>query len=287
MDPPRRPGSGWLQNADRNNKNQPSLAPTPDRSKVTRTIPLPAELILDRERELAAAAANALRTTLAKEPATAAEKCRPTCTVSVANLPNVGRGIIACGHVFCFSCIHQWTKSANRCPGCRVVVRRIIKTMSTADLVKEEARRQVSMSPLRFHNKKQRKRAQRRAARIKRPVPGVVTKCFRVRPKSLKPTPAQQRAAPHPEAPGGFLHAEAQAERAAARQRREERQEQQRQRQQQQQQARVMQPVQARGALAALAETIRAADAADVTDESDTDDVPAEEVRDETWMDVR
>lgn len=34
-------------------------------------------------------------------------------------------------------------------------------------------------------------------------VAGVVTKCFRVRPQSLKPTPAQQRAAPHPQVGNG------------------------------------------------------------------------------------
>jgi len=45
MDPPRRPGSGWLQNTGGNSKNQPVLAPTPDGSKITRTVPLPADLV--------------------------------------------------------------------------------------------------------------------------------------------------------------------------------------------------------------------------------------------------
>ena len=44
MDPPRQPGSGWLQNAG-GNKNQPTLAPTPDPSQITRAAPLPADLI--------------------------------------------------------------------------------------------------------------------------------------------------------------------------------------------------------------------------------------------------
>ncbi|CAM9254010.1 unnamed protein product, partial [Hapterophycus canaliculatus] len=259
MDPPRRPGSGWLENADRNSKNQPVIAPTPDRSKVTRTIPLPPELIarnegLSEEEEEARKAEQARK---AREDREKEEE--ELCAICYDRLPNVGRGVIACGHVFCFSCIHLWTKSANRCPGCRVVIRRIIKTMTPADVSKEEARKRVRSPPLsrdnvrRFKNNKQRKRAQRRAARVKHPVAGVVTKCFRVRPSSLKPTPAQQRAAPHPER---------EARRQQQRQQ-EQQQRQQQQQQQQQQQARVMQPVQARGALAALAEAIRQVDAAE------------------------
>lgn len=47
------------------------------------------------------------------------------------------------GHVYCFQCIHQWCKTQNDCPGCRVEIKRIVKTLSADDVAKEEARQKV------------------------------------------------------------------------------------------------------------------------------------------------
>ncbi|CAN0057680.1 unnamed protein product [Pylaiella littoralis] len=225
MDPPRRPlGSGWLQNADSNNKNQPALAPTPDRSQITRTIPLPTDLVArngDKNDEVKNA--KELEKEENKEEEEEEEE-EQLCAICQDQLPDVGRGILACGHVYCFQCIHQWCKTQNDCPGCRVEIKRIVKTLSADDVAKEEARQKLDFER-KCSNKKQLARAKRRAKRVKIPMEDVVTKTIRIRPKSLKPTPAQQRAAPHPQAPGGWMHAEAQeAQRQAqaARQREED-----------------------------------------------------------------
>ncbi|CAN0242195.1 unnamed protein product [Ectocarpus sp. 13 AM-2016] len=102
--------------------------------------------------------------------------------------------------------------------------------------------------------RKQLKRARHRNSRAKNPAAGFVTKTVRVRPKSLKMTPAQQRAAPHPQAPGGWMYVQEQQRRLQ--------QQHQQQQQQQQQQARVIQPALARGA---LSESMTQADAADLS----------------------
>eukprot|EP00752_Nemacystus_decipiens_P012411 g10998.t1 len=252
MDPPRRPGSGWLQNAG-GNKNQPTLAPAPDPSRITRAAPLPADLIArdggDPERE----SEEAKRAAEAAKEAENKEEEEELCAICYDQLPDVGRGIIACGHVYCFACILKWCKTQNDCPGCRFKIKRILKTLSPEDISKEKKRKErEAVHKYRF--KKQRDRAKRKAARVKpqKTHPNVVTKQFRVRPASLRPTPAEQRSEPHPQAPGGWMYAQDQE---AARQRLEMQQ------LQQQQQQRQIRPVQARGELAEMAETMRLADA--------------------------
>lgn len=47
------------------------------------------------------------------------------------------------GHVFCFTCIHEWTKKVNACPSCRVTFVKITKTLSPEDVAKEKTRKQV------------------------------------------------------------------------------------------------------------------------------------------------
>lgn len=47
------------------------------------------------------------------------------------------------GHVFCFFCIHKWSKITNKCPTCRLEFTKITKTLSLEDTLKEAARREV------------------------------------------------------------------------------------------------------------------------------------------------
>lgn len=47
-------------------------------------------------------------------------------------------------HVFCMECIHQWSKNESSCPVCRVPFKRIIKTLSQAEMEAANARRPVS-----------------------------------------------------------------------------------------------------------------------------------------------
>ncbi|CAM9323179.1 unnamed protein product [Ectocarpus fasciculatus] len=217
MAPPQRPGSGWLQNADGNNKNQPTLAPTPDQSEVTRTAPLPEELIA-RNEGVSKEEEEARRVERAKKAVEESKKREreeeETCAICCDKLPELERGVLSCGHVFCFACIHQWTKSSSICPGCRVQIKRITKTLSPADEAKGETRKPVaSHRGMKKKTRKQLKRARHRDSRAKNLALGFVTKAVRVRPKSLKMTPAQQRAAPHPQAPGGWMYEQEQQRR--------------------------------------------------------------------------
>eukprot|EP00903_Cladosiphon_okamuranus_P015542 g14348.t1 len=257
MDPPRRPESGWLPSAGGSSKNQPTLAPTPDPSQITRAAPLPADLVArnggDPENQEAKRAEQGKKAAEEQED----EQEEELCAICYDQLPDVGRGIIACGHVFCFACIHQWCKSQNDCPGCRFKVKRILKTLSPEDSLKEKERKELLLSK-KIKNKKKRGQARRRATRVQTHKTSIVTKTVRIRPASLRPTPAQQRAEPHPEAPGGWMYAEAQE---AARQRLV----QQQQQQQQQQQPQRIQPVHAQGVLAEMAESMRIAEESELS----------------------
>ncbi|CAM9867035.1 unnamed protein product [Ectocarpus sp. 12 AP-2014] len=253
MAPPEHPGSGWLQNAN-GNKNQPTLAPTPDQSEVTRTAPLPEELIA-RTEGVSKEEEEARRVERAKKAAEESKKREreeeEMCAICCDKLPDLERGVLSCGHVFCFACIHQWSKNSSICPGCRVQIKRITKTLSPADEAKakwETRNPVVSQRGMKKKTRKQLKRARHRDSRAKNPAAGFVTKTVRVRPKSLKMTPAQQRAAPHPQAPGGWMYVQEQQRRL--------------QQQQHQQQARVIQPALAMGA---LSESMTQADAADLS----------------------
>ncbi|CAM9807219.1 unnamed protein product [Ectocarpus sp. 4 AP-2014] len=251
MAPPQRPGSGWLQSAN-GNKNQPTLAPTPDQSEVTRAAPVPEELIartegVSREEEEARRVGRAKKA--AEESKKREREEEEMCAICCDKLPDLERGVLSCGHMFCFACIHQWTKNSSICPGCRVQIKRITKTLSPADEAKAKGGTRKPRG-IKKKTRKQLKRARHRDSRAKNPAAGFVTKTVRVRPKSLKMTPAQQRAAPHPQAPGGWMHVQEQRRRL------------QQQQQQQQQQARVIQPALARGA---LSDSMTQADAADLS----------------------
>ncbi|CAN0266501.1 unnamed protein product, partial [Ectocarpus fasciculatus] len=50
-------------------------------------------------------------------------------------------------HVFCFKCIHKWTKNESTCPVCRVQVRSITKTLSLKEIEQFNVRAPVSASP--------------------------------------------------------------------------------------------------------------------------------------------
>ncbi|CAN0286574.1 unnamed protein product, partial [Scytosiphon promiscuus] len=40
------------------------------------------------------------------------------CPICVSALPGSGRGIVPCGHTFCFACIHSRAKVDRTCPCC-------------------------------------------------------------------------------------------------------------------------------------------------------------------------
>ncbi|CAN0385751.1 unnamed protein product, partial [Pylaiella littoralis] len=190
MDPSRLPGRNPGHNRLR--KPDPSLAPAVPVSEHTRTIPAP--------RGVGDSGGGACSRKAAEDDADKEEPCCICCT----QLPDVGRGIIPCGHVFCFCCIHTWSKKANVCPTCRLEFTKITMTMSSKDLIKEEARK--AHDKKKRTNKRQFARTKRKAARVKNPVEGVYVKVFRVRKKTQNLTSAQQAALPHPQAPGGHLH---------------------------------------------------------------------------------
>ncbi|CAM9554678.1 unnamed protein product [Pylaiella littoralis] len=187
MNPSRPPGGH-----NRNRKADPALAPSVPESEHTRKIPAPR------------GADNQGGACAKKAAEDDAEKEEPCC-ICYTQLPDVGRGIIPCGHVFCFYCIHKWSKKANVCPTCRLEFTKISKTMSLKDLTKEEARK-MRDKKTKCTNKRQLSRIKRKASRVKNPMKGVYVKVFRVRKKTLKLTPAEQAALPHPQAPGGSLH---------------------------------------------------------------------------------
>lgn len=48
-----------------------------------------------------------------------------TCGICFEQVPSGERGVIACGHTFCFACIQRWCSATNVCPVCKVRIRRI------------------------------------------------------------------------------------------------------------------------------------------------------------------
>ncbi|CAN0057816.1 unnamed protein product [Pylaiella littoralis] len=184
--PGKKPGKKRLRKPD------PALAPAVPESEQTRKIPAPRGAGVD---------SGACAKKAAEEDAEEEEPCCICCT----QLPDVGRGIIACGHVFCFCCIHKWSKKANVCPTCRLEFTKITKTLSHEDTMKEVAFTE------RYKNKKKKctdrrqfARLKRKAIRVKSPMEGVYLRVFRVKKKL---TTAQRAALRHPQGPGGSLHA--------------------------------------------------------------------------------
>ncbi|CAM9343096.1 unnamed protein product, partial [Ectocarpus sp. 12 AP-2014] len=132
------------------------------------------------------------------------------CPICQDLLPEENRGILKCGHLFCLKCILQWVKKQqNNCPTCRAEVCHIKRTLSLAEALEKNANRKPP-------TKAQLKRAKRKSA-IGKPSlkPDITTEKVRVRKKVSRERIRQNAMAPHPQAPGGFLHAQEQAEATA------------------------------------------------------------------------
>ncbi|CBN76221.1 conserved unknown protein [Ectocarpus siliculosus] len=143
-----------------------------------------------------------------KNPEKVDDKAR--CPICQDLLPEENRGIVKCGHVFCLKCVLQWVKKQqNSCPTCRAKVCHIKKTLSLAEALEKNANRK----PL---TKAQLKRTKRKSTIGKPfPKPDITTEKIRVHKKVSREQIRQNAMAPHPQAPGGFLHAQEQAEAAA------------------------------------------------------------------------
>ncbi|CAM9183610.1 unnamed protein product, partial [Ectocarpus sp. 8 AP-2014] len=143
-----------------------------------------------------------------KNPEKVDDKAR--CPICQDFLPEENRGIVKCGHVFCLKCVLQWVKKQqNSCPTCRAEVCHIKRTLSLAEALENNANRK----PL---TKAQLKRAKRKSTIGKpSPKPDITTEKIRVRKRVSREQIRQNAMALHPQAPGGFLHAQEQAEAAA------------------------------------------------------------------------
>ncbi|CAM9660904.1 unnamed protein product, partial [Ectocarpus fasciculatus] len=131
------------------------------------------------------------------------------CPICRDLLQEENRGIAKCGHVFCLACILQWVKKQqNSCPTCRAEVRHIKRTISLVEALEKSANRKTP-------TKAKLKRAKMKSA-IGKPSPNsdITTAKIRVRKKVSREQIRQNAMAPHPQAPGGFLHAQGQAEAA-------------------------------------------------------------------------
>eukprot|EP00752_Nemacystus_decipiens_P010100 g9001.t1 len=110
-----------------------------------------------------------------------------SCPICMGRLPDTGRGVTPCGHVFCFTCIFKWGKkdkqTAPRCPTCRDEFKKLSKTLTPEDIAKEQCRQQIKKESL---NKNPSKHHKKRASNVKTPVPGVMVKTVRLRFESTK-----------------------------------------------------------------------------------------------------
>ncbi|CAN0279324.1 unnamed protein product [Pylaiella littoralis] len=151
--------------------------------------------------------------------ASAQEEPDEVCLLCDSNLPDVGRGIVTCGHVFCFACIIARCKTDTACPQCRDIVQDITKTLTEEEVKKEQDRKERHLVTIRHlvemkkspQEKSEAARLRRsKAARLKRktnrlqcPMEGVFTKMFRVHEKKQKKSSTvalgQQVPAPHPQ----------------------------------------------------------------------------------------
>eukprot|EP00752_Nemacystus_decipiens_P010094 g8995.t1 len=166
----RNSGGGNIGN--NRNKSDPELAKAIHASLHTRTIPVPRpEGVSDKARQAAEDAAT-----------------EEGCAICMEKLPDTGRAIVPCGHVFCFTCVHVWINKDKgtkpRCPTCRQEITKIWKTLTPEDIAKEEAR--LEMQRKMELTKNQSKRGKKKASSIKIPIPGVMVKTIRLRDKTKK-----------------------------------------------------------------------------------------------------
>eukprot|EP00904_Undaria_pinnatifida_P001871 jgi/Undpi1/11685/HiC_scaffold_36.g13980.m1 len=102
-----------------------------------------------------------------RQQAAAVAESEDPCPICQDDLPEKERGILKCGHVFCFVCIHKWSKKETKCPACRRKFSSISKTLPLTDLREELVRRVLHEKDM---TKAQQKKAKRRLERYKKPV---------------------------------------------------------------------------------------------------------------------
>ncbi|CAM9614004.1 unnamed protein product [Ectocarpus sp. 12 AP-2014] len=179
-----------------NNKRHPALAPFLPKSLITKKIPAPHPEDVERTKKAAVEDA----------------KKGELCIFCQEALPDIERGIIACGHTFCFGCILTWSSKNDsvHCPSCRVPFNKIKKTLSPKDMEKEKLRNERDKKR-KNTTKKQRNRMRRRAARVTQPVDKIFVKDVRVRKMSKKKKAIEEARTLHPDAAGGSMNAGQQA----------------------------------------------------------------------------
>ncbi|CAM9343245.1 unnamed protein product [Ectocarpus sp. 12 AP-2014] len=129
------------------------------------------------------------------------------CPICQCLLPGEERGILRCNHVFCFKCIHKWTKTESACPVCRVKVRSITKTLSLREI--EQFNVRTPRDPNQVRTKAQMKRARAKRFKCRKPIPFTVTKAVRVKLRTQTKEMNRLLAdAPHPQADMGPADAE-------------------------------------------------------------------------------
>eukprot|EP00903_Cladosiphon_okamuranus_P011273 g10631.t1 len=118
---------------------------------------------------------------MAAEDAEKEDNCPICCEI----LPDTGRGVLPCGHVFCFSCVHLWWTTTKKkvCPTCRVEFNTVIKTLTDEDVAKEKAL-WTTAKKKKVVNRQTQKRSRKKASRIKTTAEGVKTKTFHVKDTS-------------------------------------------------------------------------------------------------------
>ena len=75
----------------------------------------------------------------------------PIAFLALSPVPLYSIVVLLQGHVFCFTCVYEWTKTKIICPTCRVGLKKITKTLTAEDIAKEEARLEVRSHRLQFY----------------------------------------------------------------------------------------------------------------------------------------
>ncbi|CAM9109220.1 unnamed protein product [Ascophyllum nodosum] len=204
-----RPPPGGRPGGD--NKRQPELAPIPP--KRTRTIPEP---LLLHQRRLENSRGESSCSTDDGGQAEAGGSSKASkrdgveedkCIICLNNLPDVGRGVVSCGHVFCFICVHTWLKQQSTCPLCSAKVKSIVKTLTDEEIARLQGREEKSEKGTRKERWLEKKRQKKRKRDFKTYEGGVMTKTIRIRRRDQsKRTRLEARDEPHPQAPGGVFH---------------------------------------------------------------------------------
>lgn len=66
------------------------------------------------------------------------------CGVCFEEVKGGERGIIACGHCFCFDCITRWAQASNTCPLCKVRIREISRPDEKASVtIRQDRDREI------------------------------------------------------------------------------------------------------------------------------------------------